>query len=123
MYLITKGAAESIMLAAQNTYPNEFFSMLGGKNKTIKELVIVPATYGKNYSTFRIDLVPFDPEIIGTVHSHPSKYNSPSKADLNSFSKIGEIHLIISYPYTFENIAAYNKYGEKTELKLIENAE
>ena len=120
MYQIKKQTLESIIMAARNVYPNEFFSMLGGKNRTIEELVVVPATYGEDFSSYRPDLVPFDRGIIGTVHSHPSVYNSPSNADLESFAKKGEVHLIISYPYTAETIRAFNRKGQKVTLKAIE---
>ena len=119
MYRIKQVVLESIILAAKNVYPNEFFSMLGGKNRTIKELVVVPATYGKDFSSYRLDLVPFDREIIGTIHSHPSIYNHPSNADLDSFGKSGEVHLIISYPYDFNTIKAFDNKGRKISLQVI----
>ncbi|HZX19469.1 MAG TPA: Mov34/MPN/PAD-1 family protein [archaeon] len=119
MYQIKKEVLESIIIAAKNIYPNEFFSMLGGKNRIIEELVIVPATFGKDFSSYRLDLVPFDREIIGTVHSHPSEYNHPSDADLDAFRKSGEIHLIISYPYDIETIRGFGSTGKKITLKVI----
>ncbi len=120
MYSIKKITVESIIEASKNVFPQEFFSMLGGKNEVITELVIVPAIYGENFSSYRLDLVPFDRTIIGTVHSHPSRNNSPSKADINSFKKTGKIHLIIAYPYTAETIAAFDENGKETTIKIIE---
>ena len=121
MYKVKQPVLESIILAAKNVYPNEFFSMLGGKNKTIEELVVVPATFGKDFSSYRLDLVPFDRKIIGTIHSHPSIYNHPSNADLHSFRKSGEVHLIISYPYDFNTIRAFDSKGNKISLQVISN--
>ena len=119
MYKIKESVVESIMIAAKNVYPLEFFSMLGGKNKTIEELVVVPADFGKDFSSYRLDLVPFDRSIIGTIHSHPSAYTHPSAADLHSFEKFGEIHLIIGYPYTLNTIRAFDNKGKKVALEVI----
>lgn len=120
MYNIKKGALESIIIAARNVYPLEFFSMLGGKNRVIEELVVVPATFGEDYSSYRLDLVPFDREIIGTVHSHPSEENYPSETDLDSFERFGEIHLIISYPYNLNTLKAFDNKGKKITLRVVE---
>ena len=120
MYQIKRLTIESIIIAAKNTYPLEFFSMLGGKNKTNEELVVVPATFGENYSSYRPDLIPFDQAIIGTIHSHPSIYNHPSEADLDSFEKFGQVHLIISYPYELNTVRAFDNKGKKITLKVIE---
>ncbi len=119
IYKIRQGTLESVIIAAKNVYPHEFFSMLGGKNKTIEELVIVPATFGENFSSYSMDLVPFDKTIIGTIHSHPSIYNHPSDADLDSFRRFGEIHLIISYPYEFNTIRAFDSKGNKVTLSVV----
>ena len=119
MYSIKKETLESIIIAAKNVYPNEFFSFIGGENEIINELVIVPATYGDKFCLFRLDLVPYDPTIIGTVHSHPSVYNTPSKADLDSFRKKGKIHLIIGYPYDLNTLKAFDNTGKEIEIIVI----
>ncbi|MCR4335080.1 MAG: Mov34/MPN/PAD-1 family protein [archaeon] len=119
MYKIKNEVIESIIIAARNVYPDEFFSMLGGTEDKITELVIVPATFGENFSSYRLDLVPFDKNIIGTIHSHPSPNNNPSRADLESFAAKGKIHLIISHPYTLDTIRAYDTEGNRKQLKVI----
>jgi proteasome lid subunit RPN8/RPN11 len=123
MYCLKKSAAESICEAAKNVYPNEFISMLGGdkKTKTINELVLLPATFGRNFSSIATYLAPIDSSIIGSVHSHPGRFNYPSRGDLGSFSKMGEIHLIISYPFNISNIRAYYVSGKEEQLKIIED--
>ncbi|MCR4369027.1 MAG: Mov34/MPN/PAD-1 family protein [archaeon] len=120
MYSIKSAALESIIIASKNIYPQEFFSMLGGKNRTIEELVIVPAIFGDDFASYMPHLVPIDREIIGTVHSHPSKYNHPSDADLESFRKSGEVHLIISHPYDFNTIRAFDNKGRSIRLRVVD---
>ena len=120
IYGIKKATLESIIIAARNIYPNEFISMLGGKNGLIEELVVVPAVFGEDYSSYNMDMVPIDRGIIGTVHSHPSRYNHPSDEDLDSFSRFGEVHLIISYPYDLNTIKAFDNKGKKITLRVVE---
>lgn len=121
MWLIKKKVLESILLAAQNTYPHEFISLLGGdrKKKMIDELVVLPATFGENFSSLRLDLVPFDEKIIGSVHSHPSPSASASPRDLRSFPKLGWVHLIVSLPFDLASARLFNAKGQELEYKLI----
>lgn len=117
--MIKQEVVESIITAARNVYPDEFFSMLGGKNKIIEELVVVQAEFGREHSSFRHDLVPFDKTIIGTIHSHPNTDNDPSEADLEIFRKIGEVHIIICYPYTLNTIKAFDNKGRQVKLRVV----
>ena len=118
---IKRKTAESICQAARNTYPNEFIALIGSREKgTIDDLVVLPATYGSSFSSIRIDLLPFDSSILGSVHSHPGRSALPSKADLRVFRKTGEMHLIIAYPFTFESMRAMNALGQEIELEVVE---
>lgn len=119
-YSIKLGALESIIIAARNVYPDEFISMLGGKNRVIEELVILPADFGDDFSSIRLDLAPFDKTIIGTVHSHPTHSNSPSRADLEVFRMAGEVHIIIGYPYDLNTARAFDNKGKTLRLKVVE---
>ncbi|MBU2100781.1 Mov34/MPN/PAD-1 family protein [Candidatus Micrarchaeota archaeon] len=120
MHKIKKIVLQSICIAAQRVYPNEFISMLGKNEKEeVFELVMLPAVYGRNFSSIRTDLIPFDKNIVGTIHSHPSKNNNPSSADLNVFSRLGKIHLIICWPFNLEDIKAFNEQGKKIELEVV----
>lgn len=121
MWKIKLATVESIIEAARNTYPEEFMSLLGGDKdaKTIDELVVVPAVFGKTFTLVQSHLIPFDRKIVGSVHSHPSGYAHPSAGDLNSFSAFGVIHLIIGSPYTFDSIRAYNVGGRPVKVKAV----
>ena len=118
---IKKSTLESICEAARNTFPDEFIALIGSKQfGVIDDLVVLPATYGKNFSSIRIDLVPFDETIVGSVHSHPGRSALPSKADLHVFRKTGKRHLIIAHPFTFENVRAMDANGKELELEVVE---
>ena len=120
MYNIKNAVVDSIIMASRNIYPKEFISMLGGGDKTIEELVILPAEFGDDFSSFRFDLAPiFDKTIIGTVHSHPTSGNDPSFADLEAFRKTGQVHIIIGYPYALNTMKAFDNSGKIVPLKVV----
>src|SRR3989344_9149431 len=110
---IKKFVLEDLLLGARNTFPNEFFALLGEKNGVIEEFVLVPSVYGKTHAIWRRDLVPLDKSIVGSFHSHPSSNNNPSSADLRSFSSMGKIHLIAGHPFEPENVKAFDAKGKR----------
>lgn len=122
MWKLKSYVAESIISAARQTYPDEFLALLGGKRdeKVIEEIVVVPAVYGKNFSYLRNDLIPFDSTILGSVHSHPGYSNMASANDLISFPKMGEIHIIISYPFTINSMRLFDLKGRDLVFEVID---
>jgi len=120
---IKRATLEALLLAARNTFPDEFIALLsctqkGGK--VIDEYVLLPATYGKTFSSIRLDLLPYTAGTLGSVHSHPSSNAMPSRADLGVFRTEGEIHLIIASPFNFQSVKAYNGKGKEIFLDVIE---
>ncbi len=121
MVAIKKATLEALLLAAKNTYPDEFIALLSStKGKAIDEFVLLPATYGEDFSSIRTDLMPYDSSIRGSVHSHPGPYARPSRADLCAFKEMGEIHLIIAAPFNFNSVKAFNANGSETKIKVVE---
>ncbi len=122
MISIKRATLEGLLEAARNTYPNEFFALLGSthRNSTIDEVVMVPTVYGKAHAIIKSGLVPVDFNIIGSIHSHPGNSNKPSVADLHSFPSFGSVHFIISYPFTIERINVYSARGKELEWKVVE---
>lgn len=121
MFSIKKEVLSAFLEASKNTYPHEFLGFLSGdkKNKTVNELVVVPATFGDTFSMVHLHLVPFDPSFVGTCHSHPSYSNKPSREDKKTFAKTGKIHFIASYPYTLNTIAFYDEKGNQLQVKIV----
>jgi len=119
---IKKGTIEGLLEAAKNTYPKEFFALLGStrKNNTVDEVIIVPAVYGTHHALVKSGYYPLDFKAVGSVHSHPGPSNKPSKADIHSFPSFGRIHLIISFPFNLENVKAFNIEGKELELGVVE---
>jgi proteasome lid subunit RPN8/RPN11 len=119
--IIDKEVIDNIVELAKQTYPKEFIAFLEGKAKK-KMLRVYGLVYQEYFANPSYTIYKFDPpmtsSIVGSVHSHPGASNWPSRADLNSFSKKGVVHLIIRMPYSKENIQAYDKNGNKIEFEV-----
>jgi len=57
---------------------------------------------------------------VGSIHSHPGTNREPSKADLHMFSKTGNCHIIVGYPYDRQSWTCYDAEGNVRELKVID---
>lgn len=120
MRKISKILLLDLLEACRETDPNEFFAYLGETGDVIDHFVAVPLFYqNENSVSYWKHMNPVDFSIVGTVHSHPSGTPFPSKADLNSFFKEGQIHIIIAYPYTLESVAFYDNTGKQIFLELV----
>jgi proteasome lid subunit RPN8/RPN11 len=119
---IKQATLHSICVAAGNTFPKEFIALLGSSRRdgVIDELVVLPSTFGENFSSIRLDLLPFDKSIVGSVHSHPTTSSAPSSADLRVFKKTGETHLIIAYPFSSATIRGFDSDGKELSLEAVE---
>jgi proteasome lid subunit RPN8/RPN11 len=84
----------------------------------IESLVIPPFAFsGPYYSGFSYLHLPSDSAYIGTAHSHPSRSNRPSLEDLNR-GFYGAVSIIIAHPYDFGTMAAYNRDGNKLQIRI-----
>jgi proteasome lid subunit RPN8/RPN11 len=119
---IPRGVLELILHASRSAYPDEFGGLLRGEGQRIKEVLLLPGTiFGKRHATFRMDMLPIDSKAIGVVHSHPSGSNVPSRADLQFFSKAGNVNLIVKYPcQSMEDVACYDSSGMRLQLTVVE---
>ena len=121
---INRELLQAIFEGAKNLYPRETFLLRRGKKEktrlAISELVVPPlATYGRGFANAPLHMLPVDFSIIGTIHSHPSGNLKPSAADLNH--SFGRIIMIAGFPFTDEqNIAGYDRNGEKLALQIVE---
>jgi len=118
MALIREAALEFILGVSRELYPREFVGLLRGREDVIEEVLVVPASlYGQGFAQVKWAHVPLDKSIIGSVHSHPSHNNKPSKTDLRYFNRTGDIHLIVAYPHkSISDIACYLRDGTPTQL-------
>ncbi len=119
---ITKSLIRNLMHAAARVYPLEFIAMVGVSKDTpycLSEIIVLPAEFGEDFSELHTELIPFDPLIVGSVHSHPDDVTRPSAEDLNVFSRLGKIHLILGHPYDETSFSAYDSKGKKVNLRVV----
>ena len=114
---------KGLLAYAAHMHPREIFLLLRGEQADdmliVKEFILPPlTTHGVGFTSFPLWLLPSDPSIIGSVHSHPSGSLTPSSEDLNHF--YGRIMVIVAFPYRrLEHVAAYGKNGEKLPVKTL----
>ncbi len=121
---IDKEVINLILNASQSSHPDEFAGILRADGKCINEVLILPGTQSsKKSATMKLHTLPISSNACGSVHSHPSKKATPSKADLNLFNKTGQVHIIVASPYKENSWKAFDKKGREIELEVMENDE
>ncbi|MEM4710752.1 MAG: Mov34/MPN/PAD-1 family protein [Candidatus Woesearchaeota archaeon] len=111
--IIEQIVIDNIIKFAKANHPNEFVAFFEGKIQK-KSLIITGLIYNEYLSNENSATPIFhfpNKSFYGSVHSHPSGNNKPSKADREFFRKTGIINAIISYPYKKNNISFYNHEG------------
>ncbi len=121
VYAINKKALNLILEVSKESYPKEFGGLLRAEKGIITEIILLPGTLSGNTSAiFQLHMLPVDFTIVGTVHSHPSGSFHPSNADLHLFEKFGSTHIIACMPYDYNSWCAYDYYGNKIDLEIVE---
>lgn len=115
---ISELAVEFILETARGAYPREFVGLLREKDGVIIETLIIPGSkFEENQSAIFPHMVPLDPSIVGSVHSHPG-VPRPSRADLNFFEK-HRVNIIAGYPYGMDNLAVFDSRGKPIDLEMV----
>lgn len=121
--VIQKELLDMIFEGARRLHPKESIVLLRGKVHknliSVSDVIIPPlATYGRGFSAFAAHMLPIDFSIVGVAHSHPSGNLKPSVDDQNL--SMGRIMAIAGYPYRgVEDVAFYDRNGEKLELEVV----
>jgi len=119
---LEQGLLDEVLDFARFKHPREAVLLLRGdvKGDTIRvtDYLYPPyATTNIASASYPTHMIPMDFRIVGTFHTHPKGDNSPSLTDhLNFF---GRVMVIISYPYEFNKMACYTKWGEPVEIIVI----
>jgi proteasome lid subunit RPN8/RPN11 len=124
--LISRSAVNGIISYSKGLHPNEAILILQGKTSReqviIEGLVIPPfALSGPYYSGYSNYYLPSDGSYVGSAHSHPGGSNRPSLADLNR-GFYGAVSIIIAHPYEDRTMAAYDRNGNKLEIKIADSS-
>ena len=106
---------QGLLVYSRDMHPREIILLRGKVKEEIEvdEVIIPPsAIHGQGFSMFKPYMIPFDPSILGIVHSHPSGALKPSVYDLNHF--YGRIMMIVAYPYqSVTDIAIFDEKGKE----------
>ncbi len=120
IYRIKKELLEMIMESSRDMFPDEFAAFLRGEGGVIYELLMLPGTIsGRRSATYQLYMKPIDFTVVGTVHSHPSGVTLPSDEDILLFSRTGDIHIIVGFPFRMNDFSAYDRNGKRVELEVI----
>ncbi|MDO8661032.1 MAG: Mov34/MPN/PAD-1 family protein [Candidatus Woesearchaeota archaeon] len=118
---ITKEALSDIIALAKANHPRESSAFLAGKisGKILRIThLLFQNFYSDNSSAWIEQRLPLLSDAVGSVHSHPSGSNSPSRADLEFFAKTGTVHIIVCFPYHLKNIRLYDINGKPLVLAV-----
>ncbi len=106
--------------SARDTFPREFVAALRAEKGVITEVLLLPGTLqGERFGSLRLNMLPIDLSVVGTIHSHPSHSNRPSKADISLFGRFGNTHIITCLPFDMNSWRAYDYYGREVDLEII----
>ena len=114
---IKKEVLENILELCRQAYPREIGGILLGV-KEVRDFVLLPGEYYGDSIYMQLYNIPIYADAVGTFHSHPGP-PVPSPADLNFFPKMGKQHLIIGWPYSKENVRAYDAEGHPISLEIV----
>jgi len=120
---ITRDVLDDIEEFAKANYPREFVAVLeGSQNKAIVSitgLFYQPFKSSSHTAIMQMNL-PIISNAVGSVHSHPSSFTSPSQQDLHFFAKSGVVHLIIGHPYRDQDVACFDFQGLRRKLTVVQ---
>ncbi|OFV67410.1 metal-dependent protease of the PAD1/JAB1 superfamily [Methanosarcinales archaeon] len=118
---IARDTLEFILNASKSSHPEEFAGLLEEVDGVITNVILLPGTISSSMGArIQFDMMPLHLSSVGSVHSHPTPNNHPSKADLHFFARKGDYHIIVGYPYSNESWACYNAKGEERNLKVLD---
>ena len=117
---IARETLDFILEASKSMAPLEFAGLLQATDGVITEVLILPGTESSSKSAIlRLYMMP-NVKSAGTVHSHPGPGRRPSGADLRLFSKTGNCHIIVGYPYDRKSWTCYDREGKVRELPVLD---
>ena len=98
----------------------EFVALLREEDGVIREFLFLPFTSTESSASLRFDVMPLDPHIAGSVHSHPTGALRPSDADLRFFPALGKFHLILGPPFSETSWRCFTSDGKSCDLEVVE---
>lgn len=117
---IKKELLHTLLELGKSQHPSEFLALLRKSGDVIDEFELAPGTItGSTSASFQPHMMPLDPGIAGSAHSHPSGAIWPSDADLRFFPATGRYHIIIGAPYTEDDWRCFFANGAFCKLEVV----
>ncbi len=117
---IAREALKFALEVSASSHPKEFAGMLYETDNVITH-VDVPITQSSNVSAVMdLFMLPVNPHLVGTIHSHPSGVLTPSDADIKMFMQGGPCHIIVGHPYDFYSWMCYDRSGNTRTLEVLD---
>lgn len=118
---IAKDTLDFILEVSKSNHPREFIGLLCADDDLITDVIFLPGTVSSDEKAIiRLNMMPLGLRYAGSVHSHPRpEATRPSPQDLVMFSKTGDFHIIVSYPYEMWNWRCYNARGDERKLEIV----
>ncbi|MCD4703105.1 MAG: Mov34/MPN/PAD-1 family protein [Methanosarcinaceae archaeon] len=117
---IARETLDFILNVSKSTAPNEFAGLLSVEDGIITEVIILPGTESSDRNAvIKLFMMP-NISSVGSVHSHPGPYFTPSSADRKLFSKTGSHHIIVAAPYDKMSWQCYDSSGNVQDLKVLD---
>ncbi len=121
--IVDRGLLEEMLSFARERHPKEAILLLRGKVKkesiTLTDYLFPPfATTNSVSASYPIHMLPIDFSIVGTIHSHPSGGLHLSTQDVNHM--YGRFSMLTAFPYGSEDVAAFNKQGERIPISVTD---
>lgn len=118
---INQDTLRLLIRMGEESHPREFAALLTGEKGVITGINLIPGTVtGYQSASVFFDMVPLNFGVIGSAHSHPNGIISPSDADIEFFSRCGDCHIIIGYPYEEGSWRCFYPNGENRPLEVIQ---
>ena len=117
---IAREALKFVLEVSASSHPKEFAGMLRETNQIITH-VDVPITHSSRVSAVMdLFMLPVNPHLVGSVHSHPSGVLTPSDADITMFMQSGDYHIIVGHPYDAQSWICYDRVGDIRSLEVLD---
>lgn len=117
---ISMDLLDLLLEIGKDRHPYEFAGVIMEEEGLLRELFLLPGTVSSEESaSLYYDMMPLDPHVAGSAHSHPNGILSPSNADLSFFPRVGRYHVIVGYPYTRDNWRCYRADGKPVALEVM----
>lgn len=119
---IAQDTLEFIRSVCRSNHPREFIGLLCADTDLITDVLLLPGTQSSDeQAMIRLDMMPLGLHTVGSVHSHPAPgATRPSAQDLVMFSRSGDYHIIVWFPYEEGDWRCYGARGEERELAVVE---